>query len=94
MKKIVIVILLSAFFSCSPALYVPTEKNASDAASLEELKKGRSLYVGNCGSCHSLHLPEEFSAEAWDGHLEVMQKKAKVSDEQKILILKYLRSER
>ena len=72
---------------CTPQLYIPM---STDQAQQEILLKGRKLYVGHCGSCHNLHLPKERDKEAWFRQLNVMQEKAKITDQEKELIFQYL----
>ena len=76
--------------SCAPALYQPMPEQASASSSYEDLVKGRSLYVSMCGSCHSLYLPEQYNEKTWRHNLEEMQKRSKISDQEKALILAYL----
>ncbi len=82
-----------ALSSCSSALYVPDKAHVPEGMSLTELTEGRAVYVAHCGSCHSLHLPGEFSVDIWKQNLDEMQKKSKISNEEKALILNYLLSE-
>jgi mono/diheme cytochrome c family protein len=92
MRKIIF--LMGMMLSgCAPALYIPSLDNIPAGANLDALKEGRLLYVSHCGNCHGLHLPAEFSADAWKEHLEEMQKKSKISDRDKDLILSYLSGE-
>jgi mono/diheme cytochrome c family protein len=87
----VLVIALAAIsVGCSSQLYMPASSNA---AQQQDLLAGRKLYVSKCGGCHNLHLPGEFSASAWEKNISEMQEKAKISDEQKKLILNYLTSQ-
>lgn len=87
MKKIVVICLIGLSVSCSPSLYKPS---VADPALQADLLKGRSLYVSTCSNCHNLHLPKEFSAELWEVHINNMQVRAKISMEEKALILKYI----
>lgn len=57
---------------------------------LEDLSKGRALYRENCAGCHALHLPAEFHAEKWRNTMERMQRKAKINDDTRDGILKYV----
>jgi hypothetical protein len=77
---------------CGISLYAPTEANVNKRhdATLDEMREGRELYVQRCSSCHSLHRPQEFTSDEWSGWLDKMQPKAKIDDEQKDLIRKYL----
>jgi len=87
MKKLFIIPALF-LISCSSQLYIPLQE--VNSISVENLKKGRDLYVNNCSSCHQLYLPNQYNAEAWQHNLDQMQLKAKITDEQKKLIYEYL----
>jgi len=89
-KKNVIATVVLLLVGCSPTLYVPTEKDASESVSLESLQQGRALYVRKCGSCHMLHLPQEFNQTAWSNQLDEMQDRAGIQDSDRDLILTYL----
>ena len=95
-KRIIILIFiaLSAVigWQCSSALYQPLENNVPPGSTLADLKTGRELYINNCGSCHMLHLPGEFTEQQWQKNLHEMSERAKLNPEQTALILKYLTS--
>jgi hypothetical protein len=81
-------VILSA---CAASLYMPTEQDAQKYnVSLENLQKGRKLYINSCASCHNLHLPSAYTRQEWWKHLDKMQQRAKINDAQKELIAKYL----
>lgn len=88
---IILVFIASVLISkCSPALYMPAAPDAERTGiALDTLIKGRTLYINNCGSCHYLRMPESYTAVQWEKNVNEMQKKAKVSKEQKETILKY-----
>ena len=89
MKKIFLIITVSfLLFSCSSQLYSPVSDVGT--STLENLKKGRELYVNNCASCHQLYMPNKYDDATWMKNLNEMQDKAKISDEQKNLIYHYL----
>jgi nitrate/TMAO reductase-like tetraheme cytochrome c subunit len=91
-KRNIILISLfasSVIFGCSQ-LYVPS---LADTVKQKELLRGRELYVNHCSGCHNLHLPKEYNADQWKKNIDEMQEKAKISDEDKQLILHYLTSE-
>ncbi|MDQ6609355.1 MAG: hypothetical protein M3Y85_06005 [Bacteroidota bacterium] len=93
MKKTITITIIFAcciILSCSQQLYVP---NSTDATQQQQLLSGRKLYVAHCGSCHNLHLPKEFDTNGWKKQLNEMQVKAKITDEEKGLIYKYLISQ-
>ncbi len=91
-KKILITASLLILFlaSCSVKLYEPSIETVGKDADITKLKKGKELYVNTCAECHSLKKPEKYSADKWVELVEVMSKKAKISDEQASLILHYL----
>lgn len=79
------------FFACSPALYQPTSIDADRTGiSTDNLLIGRSLYVRNCGSCHNLYLPEQFTQKHWEQKMPEMQQKAKISDQEASMITKFV----
>ncbi|HPR84846.1 MAG TPA: hypothetical protein PLG33_02270 [Prolixibacteraceae bacterium] len=92
-SKIKIGLVLMIVFSgaCSSALYIPTQTDADKAGvSTESLIQGRNLYVSKCGSCHNLHLPEQYTQEKWKEEMPEMQRKAKISGEEAKLITSFL----
>ena len=88
MKKTAIIVLAFILQSCSSQLYIPVS-NAGEIA-IENLQKGRKLYVNNCSSCHQLFLPQKYDNSKWQKNLDEMQLRSKISDEQKKLIFDYL----
>jgi Dihaem cytochrome c len=83
--------LMLVILACSPALYIPTLADSQKAGiSTDSLVLGRKIYVNNCSNCHSLYRPEHFTKREWAKVMPVMQKKAKISNEQRTMIVKYL----
>jgi hypothetical protein len=77
--------------ACSPALYMPSMTDASRTGiSSDSLLIGRTLYANHCGSCHNLHLPEQYTRAHWEKEMPEMQRKAKISDEETKLITNFL----
>lgn len=76
--------------ACSSALYFPSQSNVTVNASLDDLQKGRQLYINKCSSCHSLILPEKHTASEWKIWVEKMRPKAKTNEPEEKLIIKYL----
>lgn len=60
------------------------------AVTAETLAEGKSLYGMNCAKCHSLYDAKDFTAQEWMPIVMRMQKKAKISDEQREKIYAYL----
>jgi mono/diheme cytochrome c family protein len=81
------------FYRCGSALYIPETSDAlRTKTTLDSLITGRKLYITNCASCHNLYLPGKFSAREWAKNVTEMQAKAKINEEQKAYILRYLTS--
>ncbi len=88
--RISLLVLLVSLVSCSSPLYAPTKDKMPATANIEELKKGRQLYVSKCSSCHTLFLPEKYDRKHWTEAVSNMQQKAQISDDEKNLIIDYL----
>ena len=87
----IVFVLLVLFCSCSPALYLPTIADADRTGiSTDSLVIGRTLYVNHCGSCHNLHLPEQYTKQHWEKEIPQMQLKAKISKEDAKLITNFI----
>lgn len=83
--------LMFVLLACAPALYIPTLADSQKAGiSTDSLVLGRKIYVNNCSNCHSLYRPEHFTKREWAKVIPVMQKKAKINNEQRNMIVKYL----
>jgi len=88
-----IVFLIAA---CSAQLRIPTQVDADRGASRWEnydslkLVSGFFIYKNNCGQCHNLHLPKEFSEQQWNNILPEMVLKAHLDSSQTDLVKKYL----
>ena len=99
MKKIIFAIFVAFLLteiSCSKdtvssdALYVPTTADATSNATLEELQQGRTLYIGNCGSCHGLYSPDDFSVSRWQSIMSGMAPKTRMSSSEISLVTMYV----
>ena len=87
MYAAVAILLLMA---CKSSIYIPTADNVSKNANLTQLEQGRQLYINKCSSCHMLVEPEKFNKAEWTGWVDRMAPKAKISAEEKALILAYV----
>lgn len=56
------------------------------------MNTGYVLYRRKCGNCHYLYRPAEFTEMKWKSVMPVMSLKAKLSPEEKNLILNYILS--
>lgn len=50
------------------------------------------FYYDSCTSCHAAHAPSEHAMDEWDAYLGAMQMNAKITDEQKDRILRYMQA--
>lgn len=58
---------------------------------LADLERGRSLLIQKCsGSCHRAPMPLDHTAAEWPISLAEMSQRAGLSDQQRILIERYL----
>lgn len=76
--------------ACGTALYMPARNPGTSETSYIELLNGREIYINKCGGCHSLIIPERYNANDWNIWVDKMGPKARMSDEEKHLVLKYL----
>jgi cytochrome c5 len=65
-------------------------KEATPSVMTAALAEGKDLYENNCGKCHDLFKPQDFSKEAWAPILVSMQEKASLSDMQMVSISNYI----
>ena len=76
--------------ACSTALYMPARDLSTSEISYKELVSGREIYINKCGGCHSLIIPERYNAKEWNTWVDKMGPKAKLTDKEKHLVMKYL----
>ena len=82
-----------AIFGCASAIpHLSSVDKASVPAQWKhvDFEHARTLYVGNCGACHELHEPSEFTAEDWKPIVAEMTTKANLSAEDSTSVLAYL----
>jgi cytochrome c5 len=86
-------LLLLVILACSPALYIPTLTDSQKTGiSADTLALGRKIYVNKCSGCHNLYLPERFTEKQWEDIMPLMQMKADCSDQDIMIITKYLKA--
>jgi mono/diheme cytochrome c family protein len=89
----VIVLLVSG--SCKKSggtavLYTPTTSDVTTTATLTDLQQGRTLYINNCNSCHSLYSPDDYSAAQWRSIVGNMAPRAGLTSAETALVIKYV----
>jgi len=72
------------------SLYVPTNSDVTANATLQELEDGRTLYINNCGECHSLYSPDSYSVTKWKSIMNSMGQKTSMTSPQITLVTKYV----
>ncbi|MCU4188140.1 cytochrome c [Flavobacterium sp. HXWNR29] len=79
-------LIISACSSNKSTIQEPT----TIAVKMNKDEAGKMLYENNCAKCHDLYSPKDFNAEQWKPIMLSMQKKAKISDEEREIIYAYL----
>jgi mono/diheme cytochrome c family protein len=87
---ILFTVLLSCKKSSTATLYTPTSDDVTSTATLDELQQGRTLYINNCGSCHQLYSPDDYTATQWKGIMPGMASSARLTSAQTTLVTKYV----
>jgi cytochrome c556 len=87
---------LVAAVGCAAALAQPTAEDARRAvlqwpdATLDELERGRKIYVARCSSCHDLYLPRDETPSKWPGILDAMGARCKLSSVERRAVERFL----
>ena len=50
------------------------------------------VYYDSCSSCHAAHKPKEHLMSEWDAYMTAMQTFAKINDEEKARILRFMQA--
>lgn len=77
-------------FACGTALYLPRQNARISREDLTEMQKGRAAYIGKCGNCHTLFLPEKYSPSEWKAQVGRMAARAHLTADEEKAILKYV----
>jgi hypothetical protein len=94
--RIVVAALLLAVSCGGGAVPHPTEAHLARArarwpdVTAASLERGRELYVARCSGCHPLHPPGTQPAARWATVLDQMAPRAKLSADERELVLRYL----
>lgn len=72
------------------SLYIPTNADVTANATLPELQQGRTFYIDNCGQCHGLYSPDNYTPSQWSGIIINMAPKTGMSSLEILLVTKYV----
>lgn len=81
---------------CTALVPEPTPRDVAwaqqkwPASAVQELHQGRELYVRKCAGCHHLIAPERFSPDRWIEEVHEMAERARLSEPETELVLRYL----
>lgn len=89
-SKPIILVTILFMFGCSTGSKVVSVQSEQKVILSDSQKQGMTLNENNCKKCHRLFGASEFTIERWPGILDRMQKKAKITDQEKELIFNYL----
>jgi len=87
---------LAVSTACAAALRHPSAPDTAAVAerwpgtTLQDLERGRSLYVRRCSGCHTLVLPETHSAADWPDYVDGMAGKARLHGGEREDIVRFL----
>ncbi|MGE5496669.1 MAG: hypothetical protein ACM3Q2_01250 [Syntrophothermus sp.] len=90
------VLLMILIASCAGTIPEPAQEQIQWASAKwpgtgkKELSEGRELYILKCSGCHSLRQPDSRSENEWRQIMPKMGKKAKLTDSEYEMILRYL----
>ena len=87
--------LLFLLPACAPMLPAVTDSDRAWARqafpeTLDDLDTSRGLYAVKCSGCHMLVLPPNVPQTEWPRVVDKMTPKAKLSDDEKARILRYV----
>ncbi|NPA34403.1 MAG: hypothetical protein GXO48_05690 [Chlorobi bacterium] len=91
-------ILITLFWHCATKLIHPTSADVERARQWYPevdsltLVTGMKLYKAKCGQCHRPIHPGTFTAREWIRHVNEFSDEAKLSDNQKLLIIIYVQT--
>jgi hypothetical protein len=89
-KILAVALFAIVLYSCGGSKSTTPVVEPKKVELTSDLAEGKSLYENNCAKCHSLYKTNDFNAEQWKPILLDMQKKAKISDEQREKIYNYV----
>lgn len=82
--------MLSSCKTQEKAVTVSATEEISTVTTENNLVEAKNLYENNCGKCHNLPNPSEYTKEAWTPIMKSMAKKSKLTEEQTQWLLAYV----
>ena len=96
-RRLAIVILSTAVATaCAAALRHSTPADATLVApqwpgtTVEDLERGRRLYVRRCSGCHTLILPAAHAPDEWPALVDAMAEKARLKPGERDDVVRFL----
>jgi len=85
---------LLIFLSTAGSLFAAKQNDTlKNKVSVDSISTGKILYEKNCVRCHKLKDPAKYTMAQWPALVNKMQKRSKITDEEKAIILTYLTTE-
>lgn len=79
---------------CGATLFAATPTDSiKSKVPIDSISSGKVLYENSCVRCHKLKEPANYTKQQWPGIVDKMQKRSRITDEQKAIILAYLLTE-
>ena len=102
MKKLMLLLIVIAIITIAcnkKAVPVITERRTQPITPdptlltvIPDTSIGKIVFINRCGRCHGLPEPNQFTTKRWDGILCYMIPRARVTDEQGIHVMAYLKA--
>ncbi len=96
-RRLAIVLLAAALAAaCAAALRHSTPADVTLVApqwpgtTVEDLERGRRLYVRRCSGCHTLILPSTHAADDWPVLVDAMAEKARLKPAEREDVVRFL----
>jgi mono/diheme cytochrome c family protein len=87
---LVLIVSCSKTNTDTSSLYTPTNADVTSNATLQELQQGRTLFINNCGVCHGLYSPDNYTPSQWSSIMSSMGPRTDMTSAQKSLVMKYV----
>jgi cytochrome c5 len=84
--RIIPVLLLGAACETTAAKRAPVDPT------LPPEQRGKAIYETSCNRCHALFMPSSYRAEEWPFYVRKYGRKARLSAEERDLVMAYLQA--